>query len=71
MKKAGWSAEWMLGACAGIFFLMGKYFAPYYENLSNAATGEEGSGISDGVLLVSIVFAGFLVMRLVYRFKRR
>lgn len=71
MKKASWSVEWMLGACAGIFFLIGKYFVTYYENLSNAATGEEGAGISDGVFLVSIVFAGFLVMRLVYRFKIR
>ena len=71
MKKAGWSVEWILGACAGIFFLMGKYLIPYYENLSNAATGEEGALISDGVLLVSVVFAGFLVMRIVYRFKIR
>ena len=71
MKKAGWSVEWMLGACAGIFFLMGKDLIPYYENLSNAATGEEGRLIPDGVLLVSMVFSGLLVMRLVYRFKTR
>lgn len=71
MNKAGWSLEWILGACAGIFFLMGRYLIPYYENLSNAATGEEGTLISNGGLLVSLVFAGFLVMRLVYRFKIR
>ena len=71
MKKGGWSVEWMLGACAGIFFLMGKYLIPYYENLSNAATGEEGALIPGGALLVSLVFAGFLVIRLVYRFKIR
>ena len=71
MKNASWSVEWMLGATAGIFFLMGKYFAPYYENLSNAATGEEGTAISDGVLLASAVFVVLLVLRLIYRFKKR
>jgi len=71
MKSLGWSVEWMLGACAGIFFLMGKFFAPYYENLSNAATGDEGTGISDGVLVVGGFFVVLLVVKLVYRFKKQ
>ena len=71
MKSKGWSVEWMLGATAAIFFLMGRYFAPYYEGMSNAVEGTEGSIISDSVLIVSGVFAVFLLVRLVYRFKAR
>ena len=71
MKKLGWSVEWMLGACAGIFFLMGKFVAPYFENISNASTGEEGTGISDGLVVVSVVFVVLLVAKLIYRFKTR
>ncbi len=61
----------MLGASAAIFFLMGRYFAPYIENISNTASGENGTEISDGVLLVSAVLVVLLVVRLVYRFKKR
>ena len=71
MKTSGWSVEWMLGASAAIFFLMGRYFAPYIENISNTASGENGTEISDGVLLVSAVLVVLLVVRLVYRFKKR
>ena len=71
MKSGNWSIEWMLGATTVIFFLMGKFFAPYYENLSNAAAGTEGTVISDSVLIASGVFAVFFLARLVYRFKTR
>ena len=71
MKSGSWSIEWMLGATALIFFLMGKYFAPYYENLSNAASGTEGTVISDSVMIASAFFAVFFVARLVYRLKTR
>ena len=61
----------MLGATAVIFLMMGRYFAPYYENLSNAATGDEGTGISEGMLITSGVFGVLLVVKLIYRYKAR
>lgn len=72
MRKYLKSVEWILGATAAVFFVFGRFVAPYYEELfSYAAPDEEQVAISTYCLWASGILAGVVVIRLIWRLKSR
>ena len=72
MRSGLRSVEWILAASAALFFVFGKYIAPYYEGMfEQVSPDEEPVAISFFSLCAAGILFGLLVARLFWRLRRR
>ena len=72
MKSRKYSLDWTLLVSAGIFFVLGKFIAPRYEELLlRSGVAEEVTPISKYSLIGSGILILCLLGRWIFRWKKR
>lgn len=69
--KNGLRVEWMLLACAVLFFLMSRFIIPRYEDMLIAMGELEGRPWSNSALVGAILLALIFVIRYIWRFRNK
>lgn len=68
--KNGLRVEWMLLACAVLFFLMSRFIIPRYEDMLIAMGDMEGRPWSSTAFGLSILLAVLFIISLIWRFRK-